>query len=108
MALEWLVERGDPKVICHPCVVIFSDLLWSRLAQHPGADRSRAMFLFAGHGCRCWAEPRYNFLLSRCYFLFSLCVAWLFDQVAPYAKGYVSKQGDLILWLSFVLPFKQI
>ncbi|CAJ1400909.1 unnamed protein product [Effrenium voratum] len=49
MALEWLVERGDPKVICHPCVVIFSDLLWSRLAQ-------------------------YNFLLSRCYFLFSLCV----------------------------------
>jgi len=49
MALEWLVERHDPKIICHPCVVIFADLLWNRLAQ-------------------------YNFLLSRCYFLFSLCV----------------------------------
>jgi len=49
MALEWLVERHDPKIVCHPAVVIFSDLLWTRLAQ-------------------------YNFLLSRCYFMFSLCV----------------------------------
>ena len=33
MALEWLVERHDPKIICHPAVVIFADLLWTRLAQ---------------------------------------------------------------------------
>lgn len=49
MALEWLVERNDPKIICHPCVVLFADLLWTRMAQ-------------------------YDFLLGRCYFLFCLCV----------------------------------
>ena len=36
MALEWLVERNDPKIICHPCVVLFADLLWNRMAQPPG------------------------------------------------------------------------
>lgn len=49
MALEWLVERNDPKIICHPCVVLFADLLWNKMAQ-------------------------YHFLLGRCYFLFCLCV----------------------------------
>ena len=35
-ALEWLVERNDPKIICHSAVVLFADLLWTRMAQHPG------------------------------------------------------------------------
>ena len=35
MALEWLVERNDPKIICHSAVVLFADLLWTRMAQHP-------------------------------------------------------------------------
>ena len=37
MTLEWLVERHDPKIICHPAVVIFADLLWTRLAQWLGS-----------------------------------------------------------------------
>jgi len=48
-ALEWLVVGKDPKIICHPAVVLFSDMIWSRLANR---------FLFLG----------------RCYFLFTLCV----------------------------------
>lgn len=36
MALEWLVERNDPKIICHPCVVLFADLLWNKMAQPLG------------------------------------------------------------------------
>jgi len=31
-ALEWLVDNEDPTVICHLVVVLFSDLLWTRLA----------------------------------------------------------------------------
>eukprot|EP00931_Biecheleriopsis_adriatica_P044430 TRINITY_DN2541_c0_g1_i4.p1 TRINITY_DN2541_c0_g1~~TRINITY_DN2541_c0_g1_i4.p1 ORF type:complete len:578 (-),score=111.83 TRINITY_DN2541_c0_g1_i4:275-1930(-) len=48
-ALEWLVEGKDPKIICHPVVVLFSDLIWNRLASR-------------------------FFFLGRCYFLFMLCV----------------------------------
>merc|ERR1719181_1036878 len=48
-ALEWLVEGKDPKIICHPAVVLFSDLIWSRLASR-------------------------FFFLGRCYFLFTLCL----------------------------------
>jgi uncharacterized membrane protein YgcG len=48
-ALEWLVEGGDPKIICHPVVVLFSDMIWGRLAS------------------------RY-FFLGRCYFVFTLIV----------------------------------
>eukprot|EP00933_Yihiella_yeosuensis_P048361 TRINITY_DN4449_c0_g1_i4.p1 TRINITY_DN4449_c0_g1~~TRINITY_DN4449_c0_g1_i4.p1 ORF type:complete len:1155 (+),score=321.65 TRINITY_DN4449_c0_g1_i4:401-3466(+) len=47
--LAWLVNAQDPKIICHPVVVLFSDVVWSRLAS------------------------RY-FLLGRTYFLLTLCV----------------------------------
>jgi len=48
-ALEWLVDGQDPKIICHPVVVLFSDILWSRLANR-------------------------FFLFGRCYFLLTLMV----------------------------------
>ena len=38
MVLEWLVERNDPKIICHSAVVLFADLLWTRMAQHLRTD----------------------------------------------------------------------
>jgi len=47
--LEWLAEHKDPKIIVHPVVILFADLIWNRLAM-------------------------YHFLLGRCYFLFALCV----------------------------------
>lgn len=47
--LSWLAAHQDPKVIVHPVVVMFADLIWSRLAM-------------------------YHFLLGRCYFLFAVCV----------------------------------
>ncbi|CAE8659910.1 unnamed protein product [Polarella glacialis] len=52
-ALECLVDAGDPKIVCHPVVVLFSDLIWGRLA-------SRAFFLG-----RCW------FLLTLMVFVTS-------------------------------------
>eukprot|EP00913_Durusdinium_trenchii_P027454 g25749.t1 len=48
-SLSWLAAHGDPKVIVHPVVVMFADLIWSHLAM-------------------------YHFLLGRCYFLFTVCV----------------------------------
>ena len=47
--LQWLADHKDPKIIVHPVVVLFADLIWNRLAM-------------------------YHFLLGRCYFLFALCV----------------------------------
>jgi len=53
-AMEWLADNKDPKIICHPSVVTFSDVFWGQLAN------------------------RY-FLLGRLYFLFTLIV-FLFSQ----------------------------
>lgn len=47
--LSWLAAHQDPKVIVHPVVVMFADLIWSRVAM-------------------------YHFLFGRCYFLFAVCV----------------------------------
>jgi hemoglobin-like flavoprotein len=47
--LEWLADHEDPKIVCHPVVVLFSDLLWSRVAS------------------------RY-FIYGRCWFLFTLAI----------------------------------
>ncbi|CAE8584974.1 unnamed protein product, partial [Polarella glacialis] len=52
-ALEWLVENQDPQIICHPVVVLFSDLTWGRVALR--------YFLFR----RCWI------FLSLCVFITS-------------------------------------
>merc|ERR1711988_191420 len=53
-ATEWLAENKDPKIICHPVVVMFTDVFWGQLAN------------------------RY-FLLGRVYFLFMLIV-FVFGQ----------------------------
>ncbi|CAE8726834.1 unnamed protein product, partial [Polarella glacialis] len=45
--LDWLVEAGDPKIMCHPAVVLFADLVWGGIANR-------------------------FFLLGQCWLLFSL------------------------------------
>jgi len=57
-ALEWLVAGKDPKIMCHPAVVLFSDLIWSKLANR---------FFFIG----------------RCYFLLTLCVFITGQSILP-------------------------
>jgi len=47
--LAWLVSAEDPLLVCHPAVVIFSDLLWDGLA-------------------------RSYFVMTRCWFLSTLVV----------------------------------
>ena len=49
-ALQWLVEYGNPITISMFTVVLMADLMWTRLVA-------------------------YQFLIGRCYFLFTLCVA---------------------------------
>ncbi|CAE8640709.1 unnamed protein product [Polarella glacialis] len=48
-ALEWMVDAGDPKILCHPVVVLFADLVWGRLVNK-------------------------YFLLGKCWFLFTLLI----------------------------------
>ncbi|CAE8638544.1 unnamed protein product [Polarella glacialis] len=57
-ALEWLVENQDPKIICHPVVVLFSDLLWRRIAMQ-------------------------SFLFRRCWFLSMLILFTVSQAILP-------------------------
>eukprot|EP00931_Biecheleriopsis_adriatica_P023698 TRINITY_DN14905_c0_g2_i1.p1 TRINITY_DN14905_c0_g2~~TRINITY_DN14905_c0_g2_i1.p1 ORF type:complete len:693 (-),score=133.61 TRINITY_DN14905_c0_g2_i1:33-2063(-) len=60
--LQWIVEGKDPKIICHPAVVLFSDMLWSRLANR-------------------------FFFLSRCYFVFTLCIFITGQSILQHLPG---------------------
>jgi len=31
-ALEWIIENGDPKLVCHPVIAMVTDIVWSRIA----------------------------------------------------------------------------
>mmetsp|Transcript_44684 Transcript_44684/g.103258 ORF Transcript_44684/g.103258 Transcript_44684/m.103258 type:complete len:1213 (-) Transcript_44684:53-3691(-) len=31
-AMEWITDLGDPKIVCHPIIVLLTDLIWSRVA----------------------------------------------------------------------------
>ncbi|CAE8604987.1 unnamed protein product, partial [Polarella glacialis] len=32
-ALEWMVDAGDPKILCHPVIVLVADLVWGPKPQ---------------------------------------------------------------------------
>ncbi|CAE8718508.1 unnamed protein product, partial [Polarella glacialis] len=60
--LEWLVDAGSPKILCHTVVVLFSDLVWSQLANRP--------FLFG----KCWT------LLTLTIFIISQSILQHLDE----------------------------
>jgi len=31
-AMEWITDLGDPKVVCHPIIVLLTDIIWSKVA----------------------------------------------------------------------------
>jgi hypothetical protein len=31
-ALEWITDSKDPKIVCHPVIVLVTDIVWSRVA----------------------------------------------------------------------------
>lgn len=31
-AIEWIVDNGDPKLVCHPVIAMVTDIVWSRMA----------------------------------------------------------------------------
>ncbi|CAJ1404467.1 unnamed protein product [Effrenium voratum] len=72
-ALEWLVELKDPKVISHPVVALFADILWSRLAIH-------------------------YFLFGRLYFLFTLCVFAASQAILPHGDQPSTVQENVAVF----------
>merc|ERR1712187_1075654 len=44
-ALEWVAKLQDPTIVCHPTVVILSDLVWTRIASRSFLFR-KSWFLF--------------------------------------------------------------
>eukprot|EP00930_Biecheleria_cincta_P056874 TRINITY_DN428_c0_g1_i3.p1 TRINITY_DN428_c0_g1~~TRINITY_DN428_c0_g1_i3.p1 ORF type:complete len:612 (-),score=120.78 TRINITY_DN428_c0_g1_i3:230-1873(-) len=74
-ALEWLVDGQDPKIICHPVVVLFSDMVWGRLAS------------------------RY-FFLGRCYFVFTLIVFITSQSILQHLnEGHESEAQQIATFL---------
>jgi len=61
-ALEWLVEHDDPQLICHPVVVIVTDIVWGRLAFQ-------------------------TFLMGKVWLLFTLLVFVLAQAVMKHISG---------------------
>merc|ERR1719343_238234 len=43
--MEWIVKTKDPKLVCHPVVVLLSDTVWSRIASRAFLFR-KSWFLF--------------------------------------------------------------
>merc|ERR1719482_1166674 len=43
--MEWIVKAKDPKLMVHPCLVLLSDLVWSRVAMRSFIQR-KAWFMF--------------------------------------------------------------
>eukprot|EP00930_Biecheleria_cincta_P046216 TRINITY_DN31877_c3_g1_i2.p1 TRINITY_DN31877_c3_g1~~TRINITY_DN31877_c3_g1_i2.p1 ORF type:complete len:1095 (-),score=214.15 TRINITY_DN31877_c3_g1_i2:289-3573(-) len=70
-ALEWLVDFHDPKIICHPVVELFSDLLWTNLANR-------------------------SFLLGRLYFMATLIVFICAQAIIPHMNGNKESMGERI------------
>eukprot|EP00933_Yihiella_yeosuensis_P030274 TRINITY_DN2393_c0_g1_i2.p1 TRINITY_DN2393_c0_g1~~TRINITY_DN2393_c0_g1_i2.p1 ORF type:complete len:1119 (-),score=311.99 TRINITY_DN2393_c0_g1_i2:283-3639(-) len=70
-ALEWLVAAGDPKIVCHPVVVLFSDLIWSKIAS-------------------------WYFLAGKCWFLFTLTVFIIGQSVLAHLNQGNESEGERI------------
>ncbi|CAE7466462.1 unnamed protein product [Symbiodinium pilosum] len=74
--LEWLVAHGDPKIIRHPTVVMFADLLWYKLAS-------------------------YKFVLSKLYFLVIMVIFVTSQAIIPSHTGAEQTQEELIVMFTF-------
>ncbi|CAE7537410.1 unnamed protein product [Symbiodinium natans] len=72
MNLEWLVAHGDPKIIRHPTVVMFADLLWYRLAS-------------------------YKFVVSKLYFLLMLLIFVTSQAILPNHTGEAQSREELVV-----------
>jgi len=31
-SVEWIIDNGDPKIVCHPVIAMVTDIVWSRVA----------------------------------------------------------------------------
>lgn len=73
-ALEWLVDFNCPKIISHPVVVLFTDMLWTRVAM-------------------------YYFLIGRLYFFITLSVFAFSQALLPSTDGAMSKEGNVAVFI---------
>merc|ERR1712151_474111 len=44
-ALEWIAKLQDPSIVCHPTIIVLSDLVWTRIASRSFLFR-KSWFLF--------------------------------------------------------------
>jgi len=81
-ALSWLADFKDPKIICHSVVVLFADIIWSRLAI-------------------------YLFMMGRCYFLFMLCLFITSQAIIPRLQegGKATVEEDIVLFVCRTLIY---
>ncbi|CAE6962456.1 unnamed protein product [Symbiodinium natans] len=72
-ALEWLAASKDPSVVVHPVVVLFSDLMWTRVVM-------------------------YHFLAERLYFAFTLAIFILSQSVFTLNGNFVGETENIAVF----------
>jgi len=73
-ALEWLAASKDPRVAVHPVVVLFSDLMWTRVVM-------------------------YHFLAERLYFAFTLAVFIISQSVFRSTNSQMGETENLVVFI---------
>jgi len=67
--LEWVAKTKDPKIVCHPVLVLLSDLVWSRVASR-------------------------SFLLRKTWFLFTLLLFVASQSVLSHTQPYGEEKTE--------------
>merc|ERR1719277_2402673 len=76
--MQWGVAAKDPKIVCHPVLVLLSDLVWARVA------------------CR-------SFLFRKSWFLFTLVLFVISQAILGHIQDYGTEKDDEERLTTFIL-----
>lgn len=112
--LEWVIRAKDPKLVCHPCLVLLSDRVWTGVAMRSFVFR-KSWFLFTLlmfivsqsiiehlHAGEKAAPQRYTTASIRAFiYVFSLG-QMLYQHAGKSIKAYRKKATDTVKLFSCI------
>jgi len=76
--IEWVTDMKDPKVVCHPCLALVTDTVWTRVAFR-------------------------SFLLQKLWFLLTLVIFTVSQSVLKKVADDENRSGEVSLVLRVVI-----
>jgi hypothetical protein len=74
--MGWVVGANDPKIVCHPVLVLLSDLVWARVAFR-------------------------SFLYRKAWFLFTLVLFVVSQAIMSHLQDYGTEKEDTERYMTF-------